>query len=157
MSFSSPSVVGSDRLQVVTDIEPFNPLKRVTTNFQRWFVAGLLAFFVLLSIQYSYKAVAGRSAFLRWRSQIEQLDDVDIYLRFKYPNPPIMALLLESLVRLPPLAGSLTWFYLKVGMVLLSFYWVFRLVEGVKAEDRGSRIEDQGCMNGQCAGDAAAT
>jgi len=108
-------------------------LKRITTNYQRWFVAGLLAFFFLLSIQYSYKAVAGRSAFLRWRSQIEQLDDVDIYQRFKYPNPPIMALLLEWLVRLPPLAGSLAWFYLKVGMVLLSFYWVFHLVEATGA------------------------
>ncbi len=99
-------------------------------RYQRWFVAALLAFFVLLSIQYSYKAVAGRSAFVRWRSQIEHLDDTDIYQRFNYPNPPIMALLLEWLVRLPPLAGSLAWFYLKVGMVLVSFYWVFRLVEG---------------------------
>jgi hypothetical protein len=105
------------------------PLRRVTTKYQTWFVAGLLAFFVLLSVQYSYKAVAGRSAFLRWRSQIEQLDDVDIYQRFKYPNPPIMALLLEWLMRWPPLAGSLAWFYLKVGMVLLAFSWVFRLVE----------------------------
>jgi alpha-1,2-mannosyltransferase len=99
-------------------------------NRQRWLVAGLLVFFFLLSIQYSYKAVAGRSAFLRWRTQIEHLDDVDIYQRFKYPNPPIMALLLEWLVRMPPLVGSLAWFYLKVGMTLLSFYWVFRLVEG---------------------------
>src|SRR2546428_11920896 len=71
-------------------------------NRQRWFVAGLLVFFFLLSIQYSYKAVAGRSAFLRWRTQIEHLDDVDIYQRFKYPNPPIMALLLEWLVPPPP-------------------------------------------------------
>jgi hypothetical protein len=93
-------------------------------------VAGLLAFFFLLSIQYSYKAVAGRSAFLRWRTQIEHLDDVDIYQRFKYPNPPIMALLLEWLVRLPPVVGSLTWFYLKVAMTLVIFYWVFRLVAG---------------------------
>jgi hypothetical protein len=92
-------------------------------------VAGLLAFFFLLSIQYSYKAIAGRSAFLRWRSQIEQLDDVDIYQRFKYPNPPIMALLLEWLVRLPSLACSLACFYLKVAMALFSFYWVFHLIE----------------------------
>jgi len=120
---------GSDRPHGDAKIDPNNPLKRVTINLQRWFVVGLLAFFVLLSIQYSYKAVAGRSAFLRWRSQIEQLDDVDIYRRFKYPNPPIMALLLEWLVRWPPLAGSLAWFYLKVGMVLLAFYWVFHLVE----------------------------
>jgi hypothetical protein len=40
-----------------------------------------------------------------------------------------MALLLEGLMRLPPLAGSLAWFYLKVGMALLAFAWVFRLVE----------------------------
>jgi hypothetical protein len=100
------------------------------TKWQRLFVAALLVFFVLLSIQYSYKAVAGRSAFVRWRSQIEHLDDADIYQRFKYPNPPIMALLLDGLVRLPPLIGSLAWFYLKVGMVLVSFYWVFRLVAG---------------------------
>jgi alpha-1,2-mannosyltransferase len=99
-------------------------------NRHRWFVAGLLVFFFLLSIQYSYKAVAGRSAFLRWRTQIEQLDDVNIYQRFKYPNPPIMALLLEWLVRLPPVVGSLSWFYLKVAMTLLVFYWVFRLVAG---------------------------
>jgi hypothetical protein len=99
-------------------------------NRQRWFVAGLLFFFFLLSIQYSYKAVAGRSAFLRWRTQIEHLDDVDIYQRFKYPNPPIMALLLEWLVRMPPLVGSLAWFYLKVAMTLAVFYWVFHLVEG---------------------------
>jgi len=97
---------------------------------QRWFVAGLLVFFFLLSIQYSYKAVAGRSAFLRWRTQIEHLDDVDIYQRFKYPNPPIMALLLERLVRLPPVVGSLAWFYLKVAMTLLAFYWVFHLIQG---------------------------
>jgi hypothetical protein len=133
-SFSLPTsgsnrLVSSDRHQTVTDVVTSDRTKRFNTILQRWFVAGLLAFFILLSIQYSYKAVAGRSAFLRWRSQIEQLDDVDIYQRFKYPNPPIMALLLERLVRLPPLAGSLAWFYLKVGMVLLSFYWVFHLVE----------------------------
>src|SRR5438132_8698715 len=100
-------------------------------NRQRWFVAGLLVFFFLLSIQYSYKAVAGRSAFLRWRTQIEHLDDVDIYQRFKYPNPPIMALLLEWLVRLPPVAGSLTWVSLNVAMTLLAFHWVFLLVPGL--------------------------
>jgi hypothetical protein len=125
-----PSTVGSDRLQAVPDPSANQPLKRVTTKRQRWFIIGLLFFFFLLSIQYSFKALAGRSAFLRWRTQIEHLDDADIYQRFKYPNPPIMALLLEWLVRLPPVAGSLTWFYLKVAMTLLAFYWVFRLVPG---------------------------
>jgi hypothetical protein len=109
----------------------------VTAHFparrQGWLIVGLLLFFFLLSIQYSYKAVAGRSAFVRWRSQIEQLDDVDIYQQFNYPNPPIMALLLEGLMRLPPLAGSLAWFYLKVGMALFAIAWVFRMVETPEA------------------------
>src|SRR5713226_6080175 len=162
MNSSSFPAVDRDRLQTVSSVESIHALKRVT-NFQRWFVAALLAFFVLLSIQYSYKAVAGRSAFVRWRSQIEHLDDADIYQRFNYPNPPIMALLLEWLVRMPPLVGSLTWFYLKVGMVLVSFYWVFRLVEGSRArseesrwriEDRGSKIEEGRWRIGPCDGSA---
>jgi hypothetical protein len=114
-----------------TSSSPWRSFLGDAANRQRWFVAGLLLFFFLLSIQYSYKALAGRSAFLRWRTQIERLDDVDIYQRFKYPNPPIMALLLEWLVLLPPIVGSLTWFYLKVAMTLLAFYWVFRLVPGL--------------------------
>jgi len=162
MNSSSFPAVDRDRLQTVSSVESIHALKRAT-NFQRWFVAALLAFFVLLSIQYSYKAVAGRSAFVRWRSQIEHLDDADIYQRFNYPNPPIMALLLEWLVRMPPLVGSLTWFYLKVGMVLVSFYWVFRLVEGSRArseesrwriEDRGSKIEEGRWRIGPCDGSA---
>ena len=44
-----------------------------------------------------------------------------------------MALLLEWLMRMPPLVGSLAWFYLKVGMTLVIFFWVFRLVEGTGA------------------------
>src|SRR5260370_29873507 len=132
MNSSSLPAVDSARLRAAADATSIRPPKR-TTNFQRWFVAALLAFFFLLSIQYSYKAIAGRSAFVRWRSQIEQLDDVDIYQQFHYPNPPIMALLLEGLMRLPPLAGSLAWFYLKVGMALLAFAWVFRLVETAEA------------------------
>lgn len=103
--------------------EPLSPSR------QRWFVLGLLLFFVFLSVQYSYKVLESRSAFDRWRQQIQQLNEVDIYQRFTYPNPPIMALMLEELARLPPLVGSLCWFYLKVGMALLSLHWVFRIVE----------------------------
>jgi hypothetical protein len=40
-----------------------------------------------------------------------------------------MALILEPLVHLPPLAAALCLFYLKVGMTLAVFYWVFRLVQ----------------------------
>jgi alpha-1,2-mannosyltransferase len=100
-----------------------------STTRQRWFVLGLLLFFVVLSVFYTRKAIAHRSAFLRWRPQIEALPESDIYERFTYPNPPIMALMLEPFVHLPPLLGSLCWFYLKVAMTLVALYWVFRLVE----------------------------
>jgi hypothetical protein len=97
---------------------------------QRWLVTGLLLLFVLVSVQYSIKVEdEHRSAILRWRPQIQQIDDVNIYQRFAYPNPPIMALLLKPLVELPPRAASLVWFYLKVGMTLAALAMTFRLVE----------------------------
>lgn len=101
---------------------------------QKWFRMGLLAFFVLLSVQYTGKVAfsesENRSAFLRWRDQVLDLDDgTNIYDEHNYPNPPVMALLLRPLMSLPPVIGSLTWFYLKVAMVFLVFRWVFALVE----------------------------
>jgi hypothetical protein len=97
---------------------------------QRWFVLFLVLFFVALGLQYTVKALHHRSAFQRWREQILSLDDgEDIYQRFAYPNPPIMALILDPFAQLPPLVGALCWFYLKVAMTLVTLYWVFRLVE----------------------------
>lgn len=101
---------------------------------QRWFLLALCLLFLALSIQYTLKVTSpqnsDRSAFLRWRNQLLDLDEgVDIYARYNYPNPPIMALLLEPLAELPPLVGSLTWFYLKVGMAIIVFWWAFQLVE----------------------------
>src|SRR5262245_12518046 len=98
----------------------------LTVSWQRVFVVGILLLFLVLSIQYTRKSLGGGSAFLRWRTQIQQLDaGEDIYERYVYPNPPIMALLLKPLVDLPPLVGSLTWFYLKVAMTLAALYWLF--------------------------------
>jgi alpha-1,2-mannosyltransferase len=100
-----------------------------------WFAAGLFLFFVAVSVQYSHKVLVSdrenRSAFLRWREQILDLSEqrIDIWQRHNYPNPPIMAVLLEPLAYLPPLAGSLCWFYLKVGMAVLALLGTFRLVE----------------------------
>src|SRR5438552_445644 len=103
---------------------------------QRAFLFGLLALFVAVSVQYSLKVldarhgVQSRSAIQRWREQLLQLDaGENIYARFTYPNPPIMALMLRPIANLPPLAGALTWFYLKVAMALLAFAAIFRVVE----------------------------
>jgi hypothetical protein len=101
-----------------------------TISRQRWLLVGLLLIFIVLSVQYAIKVEdEHRSAILRWRPQIQQIDDVNIYQRYTYPNPPIMALLLKPLLTLPPRAASLTWFYLKVAMTLAALAWTFRLVE----------------------------
>jgi alpha-1,2-mannosyltransferase len=101
---------------------------------QRWLLLGLIVFLVAISLQYGLKASgnaerSNRSAFLRWRDQILRLRGENIYTEYAYPNPPIMALVLEPLARLPPLVGSLSWYYLKVLMAFAALYWVFCLVE----------------------------
>jgi hypothetical protein len=97
------------------------------------FVLGLLLLFVGLSVQYSIKTKGNsveRSAFGRWRGQIfDLLDGKDVYVLHNYPNAPIMPLILSPLAMLPPMLGSLCWFYLKVGMAVLAIYWVCRLIE----------------------------
>src|SRR5262245_28908621 len=97
---------------------------------RHWFVVALLVLFVGLSVKYSAKAFSNRSAILRWMPQIKDFEAGDnIFERYSYPNPPIMAMLLLPLTSLPPVAAALAWFYLKVAMTLLAFVWVFRLVE----------------------------
>jgi hypothetical protein len=96
---------------------------------ERRIVVCLVLLFAGLSIPYGIKASEQRSAIVRWAPQLQQLDAEDIYQRYAYPNPPIMAILLWPLAQLPPLVSALCWFYLKAGMVLLSLHWIFRLIE----------------------------
>jgi hypothetical protein len=99
---------------------------------QRVFICFLLLFFVGLSVQYSHKALANRSAIVRWQPQLVGLEaGEDISDRYAYPNPPMMAVLLLPLAKLAQLhllAAALGWFYLKAALTLLVFRWVFRLV-----------------------------
>src|SRR5262245_56526152 len=115
---------------------PSSPPRRWPVLSQRTFVLALLALFAVVSIQYTVKALdtrngrQDRSAILRWREQLLDLDSGEnIYQRYTYPNPPIMALLLRPLAELPPLAGALTWYFLKVGMALYACAVVFRMVQ----------------------------
>jgi hypothetical protein len=98
---------------------------------RRWFWLALTGVIVITAATYTHKALRNRSAFLRWREQVLQIDQgTDIYQRFQYPNPPIMALLLRPLASIePPWAGALGWFALKLAMAALSLWAIFRLIE----------------------------
>ncbi len=71
-----------------------------------------------------------RTAFLRWRPQLQELErGTDIYRAFNYPNPPIMALTLLPFTHLPRLPSALLWFALKVGMATACIIWSARLAQ----------------------------
>lgn len=95
-------------------------------------LAALLVYFVVVSIPYGIKCLKDeKSALVRWRSQLLAMveDGENISDRHNYPNPPIMALILLPIVKLPLPVAALGWYWLKVGMTLLSLFWVCRLVE----------------------------
>jgi alpha-1,2-mannosyltransferase len=94
---------------------PSDLVRRWPRVSERAFVVSLLVLFAAVSVPYTIKALElrdgkqARSAILRWRGQLQMLDEGEnIYVRHNYPNPPIMALLLRPLADLPPLAGALT-------------------------------------------------
>ncbi len=105
------------------------------------FATALIAIVVLTAVRVLDKAQKlgrtgeqSRTAFLRWRPQIQALDHgIDVYHAFNYPNPPIMALILKPLTELPPLTGMLTWFALKVLMAVLMAALIFRMIEASNA------------------------
>jgi hypothetical protein len=90
----------------------------------------LSAIFIATGIPYAIKAAHHGSAIVRWHNQIGELfSGQDIYLRYAYPNPPMMALLLYPLALLPPLAGALIWYVIKAAAVVVTAIWTFRMIE----------------------------
>ena len=75
----------------------------------RLFLASLGVLAVVLGVRHAYKVADERSAFRRWQPQIQALDEgADLSAKFNYPNPPIMAVLLEPLAWLPPVPAAMT-------------------------------------------------
>ncbi len=94
-----------------------------------WFALALAALFLAVSVQYTFKAMEHRSAIVRWQSAMQEFEaGEDIYRRHLHPNSPMLLLLLKPLMLLPPVAGALAWFYLKLGLAVLAVCWVFRIV-----------------------------
>lgn len=103
------------------------------------FYLALTVLFTAVAVQYTIKVLTPRkdgttnSAILRWARQFEEMQDGEnIHAKYNYPNPPILPQLLTpifGLVEVSPVAGALTWFFLKLGMAVLCLVWAFRLVE----------------------------
>lgn len=101
---------------------------------KRWFLVGLLFFFLAINAQYLFKIHRSerptRSAVLRWLPQIEEISHGEnIWIKHNFPNPPIMALILEPLTHLPPVSAAMVWFGLKVAMVVLALHLVLMMLE----------------------------
>ena len=99
-----------------------------------WLVVGLAILFAAIYVQYALKMQHSehgmRSAFLRWKTQLEDLDDgVNVWDKYAYPNPPIMALILKPFVQLPPTLGSSLWFACKAMLALASILIVLSLLD----------------------------
>ncbi|QEL14926.1 glycosyltransferase family 87 protein [Limnoglobus roseus] len=115
---------------------PFVPAKNPAALLRLVFGLSVAVIVLLTAVRYYAKAEKPsrlgdltRTAFLRWRPQIQALDSgTNIYAAFNYPNPPIMALILYPLAELPPLVGAMTWFALKVVMALAMVAWAFSLI-----------------------------
>lgn len=107
---------------------------RATGNRQCWIWLGLAIFFVAISVSY-YRKVSDhpegrRSAIFRWQQfMLELAQGEDIWELRRYPNPPIMALLLMPLAHLPYQVCALSWFYLKCVMAIVALHWIFRMLE----------------------------
>jgi hypothetical protein len=91
---------------------------------------------VVASFLYALKAAEDRSAFVRWRHQVLEIGQgVDIWHDYYFPNPPILPLTLYPLMLLPPVAGAMAWYAIKVGFTTWS-----ALALGSMARGRGARL-----------------
>jgi hypothetical protein len=77
---------------------------------------------VLIAAAFYYpKAADHRSAFVRWRPQVLKFwDGVNVYDKMLFPNPPILPITLGPLMALPPVAGAMTWFGIKVVLTTIA-------------------------------------
>ncbi len=116
-----------DRLSAWLAVRPFD--WRVAF---RWVLAVVLALTVVRYLgkveEPSRDGTLTKSAFLRWRPQIEGLDrGENIYDRYNYPNPPIMALVLRPFAHMRPFAGAVAWLLFKAIAAVIGFVYVLRL------------------------------
>jgi hypothetical protein len=86
---------------------------------------------VLLAAAFYYpKAANHQSAFVRWRPQVIKFwEGVNIYDKLIFPNPPILPITLGPLMALPPVAGAMIWFAIKVLLATIALVLCLRIVK----------------------------
>ena len=85
---------------------------------------------VIAAAFYYPKAADHRSAFVRWRPQVIKFwEGVNIYDKMLFPNPPILPITLGPLMALPPVAGAMTWFAIKVILTSVALILCLRVVK----------------------------
>src|SRR5436190_590173 len=99
-----------------------------------WLLLALALCFAGILVQYvakiSHSDSGIRSAFLRWQVQLRGLDDgVNVWEKYAYPNPPIMALILKPFTQLPPRFGAMLWFTTKALLALSTVLMVLSLLD----------------------------
>ena len=101
---------------------------------QRSLAIALVLFFGAIYTQYALKIKHSdhgvRSAFLRWKTQLEDLDHgANVWAKYAYPNPPVMVLILKPFLQLAPALGSSLWFCCKAALALASILGVLSLLD----------------------------
>jgi hypothetical protein len=86
---------------------------------------------VLIAAAFYYpKAADHRSAFVRWRPQVIKFwEGENIYDKMIFPNPPILPITLGPLMALPPVAGAMIWFGIKVVLATIAIVLCLRIVK----------------------------
>lgn len=103
-----------------------------------FFVVTLLAGMYTVGIKGSE-----RSAFNRWQPQLIELSEgTDIYLRYAFPTPPIMAMILLPFASLPAPWGMIAWTLLKAVLATLCFAAALVLAESSGPPTRSEEAED---------------
>jgi hypothetical protein len=78
---------------------------------------------------YYPKAADHRSAFVRWRPQVIKFwEGTNIYDKMLFPNPPVLPITLGPLMALPPVAGAMTWFAIKVVLTTIALTMCLNIV-----------------------------
>lgn len=101
-----------------------------------WVLAGLCVFFVLIGVQHGLKIAnseraSSQTAYLRWTPLVRELNqNIDIWQKWNWPNPPMMAMILKPFMDIdPPIVGSQLWLAAKMLCTLLSVWMVIKMLD----------------------------